>query len=58
MIQDYVQAHMWINLAASASTGDYQKRLSYHRDAIAAKMTPQQLAEAQALAREWKPPQV
>jgi TPR repeat protein len=53
--QDYVQAHMWMDLAASASTGDDQNKYSSGRDAVAAKMTPQQLAEAQRLAREWRP---
>ena len=55
VLQDYVQAHMWTNLAASLATGDDQKRYSSARDAVAAKMTPQQIAEAQGLAREWKP---
>jgi len=52
---DYVQAYMWINLAASASTGDDQREYLSERDAVAAKMTPQKVAEAQRLAREWKP---
>jgi TPR repeat protein len=52
--QDYVQAHMWMDLAAYASTGDDRNKYSSRRDAIAAKMTPQQLAEAQQLAREWR----
>jgi|HubBroStandDraft_6_1064221.scaffolds.fasta_scaffold644307_1 TPR repeat protein len=43
--QDYVQAHKWFDLAGS--------RL--YRDTLAAKMTPAQIAEAQKLAREWKP---
>lgn len=55
VVQGYVQAHMWINLAASVSAGDDQKRFSSRREAIAAKMTRQQIAEAQALARDWKP---
>jgi len=50
--QDYVQAHMWMNLAASVSTGEDQNKYSAGRDAVAAKMTPQQIAEAQRLARE------
>ena len=50
--QDYVQAYMWIDLAASGSTGDDQKTYSSRRGAIAAKMTAQQIAEAQRLARE------
>jgi TPR repeat protein len=50
--QDYVQAHMWLNLAASAS-GFYV--YTKKRDDAAARMTPAQIAEAQKLAREWKP---
>ena len=49
--QDYVQAHMWYNLAAAQ--GDKDARES--RDSLAKKMTPAQIAEAQRLAREWKP---
>ncbi len=46
--QDYVQAH---NLAGSTGDADGVKE----RDGIANKMTPSQIAEAQRLAREWKP---
>jgi len=46
--QDYVQAYMWLNLASAS--GD--KFASQSRDAVAAKMTPEQIAEAQKLARE------
>jgi TPR repeat protein len=49
--QDYVQAHMWSDLAAAQS---YQNAAS-NRDAVARLMTPAQIAEAQKLAREWKP---
>ena len=52
--QAYVQAHMWFNLAATASTGDDQKKYSSAREAVAAKMTHQQIDEAQRLAREWE----
>ncbi len=50
--QDYVQAHMWYNLAGAAGTpiGAVE-----NRDKVAAKMTPAQIAEAQRLARDWKP---
>ncbi len=51
--RDYVQAHMWENLAAAQ--GDEPARKL--RDKLAKKMTPAQLAEAQRLAREWKPKQ-
>ena len=53
--QDYAEAHKWVNLAAAQSQGDEQKKFSEARDLIAEKMTPQQIAEAQRLAREWKP---
>ena len=49
--QDYVMAHMWFNLAAAL--GD-EKALKT-RDALAKNMTSEQIAEAQRLAREWKP---
>jgi hypothetical protein len=49
--QDYVQAHMWFNLGATAGDKDAVK----NRDIVAAKMKPAQIAEAQKLAREWKP---
>ena len=51
MPQDYIQAHMWFNLAGAAGDGDGIKG----RDEVASKMTPGQIAEAQRLAREWKP---
>jgi hypothetical protein len=41
-------------MAASVSTGN-QREYASARDEVAAKMTPQQIAEAQRLAREWKP---
>ena len=53
--QDYVKAHLWFNLAASRAKVDYRKQIADARDKTAAKMTPAQLAEAQRLAREWKP---
>ena len=49
--QDFVQAHKWYNLAAV--NGD--KPAAELRDALAKQMTPAQIAEAQKLAREWKP---
>jgi uncharacterized protein len=54
--QDYVQAHMWLNLAASQlpSLGTNQRNTMVDaRDRVASKMTPQQIAEAQELAFEW-----
>lgn len=53
--QDYVLAHMWLNLAASRAGGDDQTRYARDREDVAEKMTAAQIAEAQRLAREWKP---
>jgi TPR repeat protein len=49
--QDYVQAHLWLNLAATHGS----KQILMLRGAVERKMTPEQLAEAQKLARDWKP---
>jgi hypothetical protein len=49
--QDFVLGYMWVNLAASQGQEDAVK----NRDALARKMTPQQIGKAQRLAREWKP---
>jgi TPR repeat protein len=49
--QDYIVAHMWWNL--SATKGNELAR--QNRDVVARDMTPDQIAEAQRLAREWKP---
>ena len=53
--QDYVQAHKWLNLAASQAAGEKAKDYRSARDTVAEKMAPSQLAEAQQLAREWRP---
>jgi uncharacterized protein len=42
---------MWFNLSAMQN---YQEAIR-NRDTAARRMTPQQIAEAQKLAREWKP---
>jgi TPR repeat protein len=49
--QDYVQAHLWFNLAAARGHSQSAKQ----RDEVAAKMAPQQLADAQKLASAWRP---
>jgi uncharacterized protein len=54
--QDYVEAYMWLKLAASRSSGDLRQKSVDLRDFIAWTMTTQEIAEAQRrLAREWKP---
>jgi len=49
--QDFVNAHMWINLGAANGDPEHLKS----RNFVAERMTPAQIAEAQRLAREWKP---
>jgi hypothetical protein len=53
VLQDDVQAHMWLNLAASRTAAENQATYAKDRDMVAARMTPDQRAEAQKLAREW-----
>jgi len=56
--QDFVLAHMWFNLSVSkvpASEGETREATEIIIDLVASKMTPYQIAEAQRLAREWKP---
>ena len=48
VLQDYVYAQMWWNIAASSGN----KKASENRDLVAKEMIPPQLAEAQRLARE------
>jgi TPR repeat protein len=49
--QTYVQAHMWYNLSAAQGWGVAADA----RNKLERAMTPAQIAEAQKLAREWKP---
>ncbi len=54
--QNYVLAHMWYNLgAAQLPPGEHRDIAVSNRDIVEGKMTPEQVAEAQRLAREWKP---
>ena len=47
--QDYIQAHMWSNLAAAQGDENGRK----NRDMVAKKMTAADISKAQVLAREW-----
>ncbi len=49
--QDYIQAHLWYNLAA----GQGEELGRKARESLLDLMTAEQIAEAQKLAREWKP---
>lgn len=51
VIQNYVQAHAMYNISASRGYTDAPKA----RDALAKKMTAEQLAEAQKIAINWRP---
>lgn len=53
--KDDVRSHMWFNLAA-AQGGLGSQESAKNRDTVAQHMTAEQIAEAQKLAREWKPP--
>jgi TPR repeat protein len=59
--QNYVQAHMWFNLAAAhpldLSNKKDRERAIDNLQFVTSKMTPEQIAEAQKLASEWKPKQ-
>ena len=48
--ENLVEAHMWFNLTAAKGVPSAPGK----RDALAQKMTNEQIAEAQRLAREWK----
>jgi TPR repeat protein len=56
--KDLVQAYQWLTLAIPrfrAPEAQNQQNAITLRDLLATKMTPAQIAEAERLAREWKP---
>jgi TPR repeat protein len=54
---DVVRAHMWLNLAATRfPANDIRREAAVrNRDAVAGRMSPEQLEQAQRMAREWQP---
>ena len=54
--QDYLEAHKWADLAVSRAPDEitHQSHLVM-LETIAQKLNPEQIVEAQKLAREWKP---
>ena len=58
---DDVRAHMWLNLSLILSMTDgattewFEKTVGGLRDTVAQRMSSEQIAEAEKLAREWKP---
>ncbi len=60
VLQDYVLAHKWYNLAASHHATwevDIGASAARSRDRLTVRMTPAQIADAQKMAREWEPRQ-
>jgi TPR repeat protein len=58
VVQDYVTAYMWFDLAAARAPEnrlDDSINALKNRENLASKMTPDQVAEAQRRKREWKP---
>ena len=49
--QNYVEAYVWLSLAAASGLGFAQASI----DELAGWMTPEQISEAEKLAREWQP---
>ncbi len=49
VVQNYVQAHMWYNLAAAQGNETARE----NRDIVAESMMPADISKAQVLAREW-----
>ena len=53
---DDVKAHMWLSLGvAQLSADDDRDRYATARDAVAVRMSADQIAEAQRRARKWTP---
>jgi hypothetical protein len=53
--QDYQQAYFWYNLAAAHLSPPEREKAISNRDNSATRLTPAQLAQAQAQARAWQP---
>ncbi len=56
--QNYILAYMWFNLAVPRflpSESDRRRTAIHNRDLTASRMSREQIAEAQRLAREWRP---
>jgi uncharacterized protein len=51
--RDYVLSYMWLNLSASQAVGDDRDFKARMRDAVASKLTPMEIAEAQHMAVAW-----
>jgi TPR repeat protein len=52
VVQDYLRAHMWLNLAASKLSGNEGQGATEGRKMIAKHMTTEQVARAEEMARQ------
>ena len=53
--EDPIQAHKWLNLAASRMSGERFEEIKKTRDLLADEMSVDQLNTARRLAAKWKP---
>ena len=53
--QDFVLAYKWLNLAAAHASGTQRDAYARFRDAVASKMSFNQIVEGQRLALNWAP---
>jgi uncharacterized protein len=53
VVRDLVQSYMWLSLSASQAVGEDRDFKARMRDALASKMTREQVAAAQEMARIW-----
>ena len=53
--RDDIQSEMWLSVAAQRSIPGDRETIVEMKDSVAAHLTRQQKAEAERLAREWKP---
>jgi|HubBroStandDraft_4_1064222.scaffolds.fasta_scaffold262536_2 TPR repeat protein len=53
VVRDFVLSYMWLSLSASQAVGDDHDFKARMRDALASKMTREQVAAAQEMARIW-----
>jgi len=54
--QDFVLAYKWLNLATAHAYGHQRDVFQRFRDAVASKMSPNEIAAGQRLALYWVPP--
>ena len=52
--QDYLQAHVWLSLAASRVTGSMHEMTVELRDGVAGLLSLSELARALLIAEEWR----